>query len=95
MAMDNPPAVCFAAKHHGRSQFFGGRLSLRSDAGTNNFLLYKVRKLGTHHSAYFLPGASAIGIFLTDPAQPIRDVLPSTFHAAKAAAKGNVIRMGP
>jgi hypothetical protein len=61
----------------------------------NDFRLYEIGKLGANHPAYFLPGPSAIRIFRTDPAQPSRYVLPSTFYTAKASAKSNIIGMGP
>jgi hypothetical protein len=93
--MHDPPAIRLAAKHHGSPQFLNRGLGLRSHPRVNDFSLYEIGKVGTDHSAYFLSGASAIGIFLTDPAQPIRDVLPSTFHTAKTAAKGNIIGTGP
>jgi hypothetical protein len=61
----------------------------------DHFFLYEIGKVAGYHPAYFLSAASAIGIFFTNPAQPIRDVFPSAFHTAEAAAKGNIIRMGP
>jgi hypothetical protein len=61
----------------------------------DHFFLYEIGKVPSYHPAYFLSGASASGIFFTDPAQPIRDVLPSALHTAKAAAKSNVIRTRP
>jgi hypothetical protein len=95
MSMHDPPAIRLAAKHHRSPQFLIGGLGLRSHAGANDFRLYEIGKVGTDHPAYFLSGSSTIGIFFTDPAQPIRDVLISTFHTAKAAAKGNIIGTGP
>jgi hypothetical protein len=93
--MHNAPAIRLAAKHHRSPQFLSRGLGLRSDAGANDFPLYEIGKVGTYHPAYFLSGSSAIGIFFTDPAQPVCDVFPSTFHTAEATAKSNIIGMGP
>jgi hypothetical protein len=61
----------------------------------DHFFLYEIGKVPSYHPAYFVSGASASGIFFTHPAQPIPDVLPSTFDTAEATAKGNIIGMGP
>jgi hypothetical protein len=57
--------------------------------------LYKIGKLGPNEAAYFFPGASPLCIICADPSEAICYVLPSTFHAAEAAAKSNVIGMRP
>jgi hypothetical protein len=95
MSMHNAPAIRLTAKYHRRSQLLRGGLGLGSQPGTDHFRLYEIGKVDAYHPAYFLSGASASGIFFTDPAQPIRDVLPSAFHTAEATAKGNIIGMGP
>jgi hypothetical protein len=61
----------------------------------NDFRLYEIGKVGTNHPAYFFPRPSAIRIFRTDPIQPRYYIFPSTLHATKASAKGDIIGMGP
>ena len=93
--MHDAPAIRLSAKHHRSSQFLSRGLGLRGHARANDFSLYEIGKVASYRPAYFLSGASAIGIFFADPAQPIRDVLPPAFDTAEAAAKGNVIRTRP
>jgi hypothetical protein len=65
--MDNPPSVWLAPKYHRGAQLLRGRLGLKTQARTNDFLLYEISKVSSNHFGYFLPGAIAIGIFRADP----------------------------